>query len=162
MELADSEARTKDGDLCVGKDEILKITNKRRLYDFTGPLEAMGLIETTKINIIWTGCRIGSFSFVPVTCRNVNMLGRNCDELAKFGRRADLPLPRPPKNIDANIPKMPKKKKADSEIKERLRFLIKRKSLLLAELREKELSLNKRKPLGVSYTNICIGVQLVI
>jgi hypothetical protein len=62
--LSESEARTKDGDVCVGKDEILKITNKRRLYDVTGPLEAMGLIETTKINIIWTGGKLGGFSFV--------------------------------------------------------------------------------------------------
>lgn len=127
LELADSEARTKDGDLCVGKDEVLKITNKRRLYDVTGPLEAMGLIETTKINIIWTGCRIGAFSFVPSTCRNTNILGRNFDELARFGRRTDLPLPKPPKNIDAQVPRPPKRKKADSEAKERLKFLLRRK-----------------------------------
>lgn len=89
MELADSEARTKDGDVCVGKDEILKITNKRRLYDVTGPLEAMGLIETTKINIIWTGCRIGAFAFVPPTARNVMVSGKNADDLIRFGYKGD-------------------------------------------------------------------------
>lgn len=76
MELAESEARTKDGDVCVGKDDILKITNKRRLYDVTGPLEAMGLIQTTKINIVWTGCKIGCFWFVPANSRNFQFVGK--------------------------------------------------------------------------------------
>lgn len=89
-ELADSEARTKDGDICVGKDEILKITNKRRLYDVTGPLESMKLIQTTKINIIWTGNRLGSYSFVPPGARNANATGKYHEELIKFGRRNDI------------------------------------------------------------------------
>lgn len=93
MELAESEARTKDGDVCVGKDDILKITNKRRLYDVTGPLEAMGLVLTTKINIVWTGCRIGAFAFVPSAARNFNFVGKNGEMIARYGRRTDLPLP---------------------------------------------------------------------
>ena len=90
LELAGSEARTREGDVCVGKDEILRITNKRRLYDVTGPLEAMGLIQTTKINIVWTGCRIGAFAFVPGDMRNAPFAGRNAEEMARFPRRNDL------------------------------------------------------------------------
>ena len=161
LELADSEARNKDGDGCVGKDEILKITNKRRLDDVTGPLEAMGLIETTKINIIWTGCRIGAFSFVPATARNAMVSGKNADDLAQFGYKGDFSAHTKVRIPDAP-PKIPRKKKQDCEAKERLRFLLKRRALLNGELHEKELQIKRLGHLGVTYAEICNGVGYVI
>ncbi|CAL5994636.1 Conserved_hypothetical protein [Hexamita inflata] len=162
LELSESEARTKDGDVCVGKEEILKITNKRRLYDVTGPLEAMGLIETTKINIIWTGCRMGAFNFVQATCRNANAVGRNNEELQKFGRRSDLQLPKTQNMPNMALPRLPKKKKVDADVRDKIKFLIKRRALLINELREKEAQAAKIRPLGVSYNDCVLGVQILI
>ncbi|KAH0572181.1 hypothetical protein SS50377_26390 [Spironucleus salmonicida] len=161
IEIAQSSARTKDGEVCIGKEDILKITNKRRLYDVTGPLEAMGLIQSTKINIIWIGCRVGAFNFVPQHTRNSNFIGNNAEFLKKFGRKTDLNIPQSTDLLPA--PPLPKRQRkhisAENDQKEKLKFLAKRKQLLLNELDEKKQILMKGDQY-LDYEELCRGCEI--
>lgn len=75
---------------------------------------------------------------MPPGARNANATGKYHDELIKFGRRNDIQLPKPIKPVDVSIPKPPKRKGNNTELKDKLRYLIKRRNLLVGELREKE------------------------
>lgn len=92
----------------------------------------------------------------------MNAHGRNQEELARFGRRADVQVPKAIKPIDVAIPKPPKRRGGNSELKDKLRYLTKRRNLLLAELHEKEAQIYTKKPLQISYQDVCVGVQFYI
>lgn len=73
-----------------------------------------------------------------------------------------MQLPKAIKPIDISIPKPPKRRNSNNELKDKLRYLIKRRNLLLAELHEKEAQIYTKKPLQISYQDVCVGVQFYI
>lgn len=173
QELSESAARTKEGHICIAKDELLTITNKRRLYDVTGPLEAMGLIETNKSSIIWAGPRIGSFSFIPRTACNINVSGKNAAMLAQYGKKYDYIIPSGSAgdharstsglskccvvNAHPDLPRFPKEKKQKhslEELREKLRCLMKVKRDLEEDIKQKEALFNELPAKRIPTTDI--------
>lgn len=174
-ELSTSAARTREGYVCIAKDDLLSVTNKRRLYDVTGPLEAMGVIQTTKLFIIWTGPRLGSFSFVNSSSRNSEFVGCNALFLSQYGKRADAPLKEPVRHTSelarvytANdpiiLPRYPKTKSSKPNIaalKEKLVLLTKKHAELEEAVKIQEAIFNDTQHRAISISNINRGVDKI-
>lgn len=158
LELSRSAARTREGYVCIAKDDLLSITNKRRLYDVTGPLEAMGVIQTTRLFIVWMGPRLDSFTFVDPTSLNASFAGKNAHQLSLYGRRlvecqgtGDPSGSRPTSNLsrvytvsDIRLPRYPSAKTEPrhrvqlSSLRERLKALQQQKAELEERVRQQE------------------------
>ncbi|TNJ27509.1 hypothetical protein GMRT_10812 [Giardia muris] len=158
LELSRSAARTREGYVCIAKDDLLSITNKRRLYDVTGPLEAMGVIQTTRLFIVWMGPRLDSFTFVDPTSLNASFAGKNAHQLSLYGKRlvecqgsGDPSGSRPTSNLsrvytvsDIRLPRYPSAKTEArhrvqlSSLRERLKALQQQKAELEERVRQQE------------------------
>lgn len=174
-ELSTSAARTREGYVCIAKDDLLTITNKRRLYDVTGPLEAMGVIQTTKLFIIWTGPRLGSFSFVSSSSRNSEFVGCNALFLSQYGKRTDIPIRETGRHTSelarvytANepvlLPRYPKARSTKpgvATLKERLALLTKQCAELEEAVKIQEAMFNDTQHRAISVSNISRGVNRI-
>lgn len=141
----------------------------------TGPLEAMGVIQTTKLFIIWTGPRLGSFSFVSSSSRNSDFVGCNALFLSQYGKRASAPIKEAARHTSelarvytANepvlLPRYPKARSSKPDIaalKEKLALLTKQCAELEEAVKIQEAIFNDTQHRAISVSNISKGVNRI-